>query len=739
MFRSSSSQNSGCQPRPDGCFFPSDACSQYSSITSLLLLASMTNSSPTNTRDADELGRQIHQDEVVRSKSYGTESTEESIGLAVVQPSFDDHGAVTFVKTQSQRSATEFQSRSPPEEKKVDDTEPRNPSSPAERGERKMERRGSHTRNLSALLDATTISDEIIGPEQSISLHDVDSRKHRRMFSGDKSNPNLAHRRLNSSGNAAQVMRRTHHERQPSEGMDLLSAAANATKNDTIGGRQSHHLLSSSPIWGANKTAPRSSLGQVSSSSSTYSQEPSSKFGPSSDRSPPPPSSQMEPPPHRRRGQYPPPPPSHDHHSGYVTHFPNGPSGGYHHYSSHPGSYYHQPLSSASVHPYPPQYAQAPEYYRQKHNHYNSYRSSRLEDPEVAHYGRSNPSHPEDWGARQAPTAPTPSMSQGVQTSVTAIADKENPAAPPSLKNTGTNTDQAHLPVPSEVGHHRKMSSFSSLGTIFGSSLFPSSAFESDDSKGKRHHRNTSSSVSFLNGLDVGLEDANFLRNLQASNSSAASTFRSSPTQNAMNKEGSTMQRVTEQRIHSPPPPPPPPHCLVQPTTQDKAPLKLASGGASKRVRRKCTAPGCMNRVVQGGLCISHGAKRKTCKHPGCTKNVKKAGLCSTHGPARKRCVHPGCPKVAVQGGRCIAHGAKKKLCSVEECTKQSILSGMCKKHHDQSKLLNQDGGEFCRPVNQDHQVNHKPTHTRGLSIFQEMSADVVSSILNDPAAPKSA
>ena len=45
-----------------------------------------------------------------------------------------------------------------------------------------------------------------------------------------------------------------------------------------------------------------------------------------------------------------------------------------------------------------------------------------------------------------------------------------------------------------------------------------------------------------------------------------------------------------------------------------------------KRIRRKCTVEGCENRVVQGGLCISHGAKRKICGFPGCTKHVKKAG-----------------------------------------------------------------------------------------------------------------
>jgi hypothetical protein len=110
-------------------------------------------------------------------------------------------------------------------------------------------------------------------------------------------------------------------------------------------------------------------------------------------------------------------------------------------------------------------------------------------------------------------------------------------------------------------------------------------------------------------------------------------------------------------------------------------PGKLAAGGTSKRVRRKCTIYGCQNRVVQGGLCITHGARRKTCQHPGCMKHVKKVGFCTTHGSARKRCDVVGCHKVAVQKNRCVAHGAKKKLCNYRVgCTKQAILGGQCKK-----------------------------------------------------------
>jgi hypothetical protein len=116
---------------------------------------------------------------------------------------------------------------------------------------------------------------------------------------------------------------------------------------------------------------------------------------------------------------------------------------------------------------------------------------------------------------------------------------------------------------------------------------------------------------------------------------------------------------------------------------------KQISAPDPSRHRRKCAVDACPNRVVQGGLCISHGAKRKTCNFPGCTKNVKKQGKCSAHGPERKRCEAEGCTKVAVQGGKCISHGAKKKGCAVEGCAKQSIMGGMCKKHYDEYRECN--------------------------------------------------
>jgi len=354
---------------------------------------------------------------------------------------------------------------------------------------------------------------------------------------------------------------------------------------------------------------------------------------------------------------------------------------------------------------------------------------------------RPLPPHLEETDAQLSQHQRQPSegarpIHQGSQTFVTAIAvGQGNKTMHPSGSKRSKAEEQASAmavsSLPSHVGHHRKMSSFSSIGTLLGSGLF-----SPGDDKAGGHHRHTSSTVSFLAGLEMGLEgnDDAFLRNLQASNNAATGGFSApSPTQSGSQQPSSAKAASS--------------------SAGKTGGTKLAAGGTSKRVRRKCTVEGCGNRVVQGGLCISHGAKRKTCKHPGCNKNVKKAGLCSTHGPARKRCEYQSCGKVAVQGGRCIAHGAKKKLCLVEGCAKQAILAGMCKKHHDQNSAkagrgpgtgaAPGHGGTAAAPTSAPRggvlPVSHKPTHTRGLSIFQDLSADAVSSLLNNESGASSA
>jgi len=129
----------------------------------------------------------------------------------------------------------------------------------------------------------------------------------------------------------------------------------------------------------------------------------------------------------------------------------------------------------------------------------------------------------------------------------------------------------------------------------------------------------------------------------------------------------------------------PPPSLSRTTSTRKSKPQGIRKRRRRKRVRRLCNIQGCPNRVVQGGVCVTHGAKRKQCKFPGCDKTVKKEGLCSSHGPARKKCEVPGCSRVAVQAGICIGHGAKKNQCSMEGCRRIALETGLCKLHQGET------------------------------------------------------
>jgi hypothetical protein len=94
-----------------------------------------------------------------------------------------------------------------------------------------------------------------------------------------------------------------------------------------------------------------------------------------------------------------------------------------------------------------------------------------------------------------------------------------------------------------------------------------------------------------------------------------------------------------------------------------------------KRIRRKCTHESCDNRVVQGGVCIAHGAKRKLCSVPDCDKTVKLTGYCSTRGLRRRKCTSKDCNNNAKQGGLCITHGAKRKQHLImKQCRRRRVL-----------------------------------------------------------------
>ena len=529
--------------------------------------------------------------------------------------------------------------------------------------------------------------------------------KHRRGPSGGFTNPAVAHRRINSIGDSAQVdryyggyqyypparhgsARQGYHRREASAGLDILSAVADESKEQLE--------------MAAGKRGPNKSAWNVPS-------EPN----PSSER-------RMDPPQPVTAAS------SYDYHHGPHTSY----SGQYGYNSSqtgHPGMHYYQHQDAF----YPPGPPQHHGYHHPPQRSPITYPTQYAPIKEAQQYPTC-PVHQPELDSKPDNTLGTDEQlfqkketaewrsggtTTGSQTFVTAISvgNGHRTVIPaPVHRHTGSNTEAGdNPPVPMNVGHHRKLSSYSSLGTLMGSALFADPE-QANPSVTSGHHRSTSSSASLLQGLDG---DMFFLQNLQAATPQGvfAPSFANSRPMETTSQQADVV------------------------SSNDASGHSLAEGGTSKRIRRKCTVGNCANRVVQGGLCISHGAKRKTCKHPGCNKNVKKAGLCSTHGPARKRCENRGCGKVAVQGGHCIAHGAKKKLCEFEDCEKQAILSGMCKKHHDAAEgIMTADTEtDSCveidseKPEPTQEKAPKRPSHTRGLSIFQEISAESVQTLLS--------
>ncbi|KAL3800475.1 hypothetical protein HJC23_011712 [Cyclotella cryptica] len=126
-------------------------------------------------------------------------------------------------------------------------------------------------------------------------------------------------------------------------------------------------------------------------------------------------------------------------------------------------------------------------------------------------------------------------------------------------------------------------------------------------------------------------------------------------------------------------------HANPYPTVAAVAAAPLASAmGEVKAHKRTCSVAGCKNGIVQGGLCVAHGAKRRKCGFPGCTKSSKCAGMCSKHGPPRKPCDTKGCTKISVRGSKCKEHAAPSSTCIMVGCRKVAAVGGMCKRHQHQ-------------------------------------------------------
>mmetsp|Transcript_40885 Transcript_40885/g.62890 ORF Transcript_40885/g.62890 Transcript_40885/m.62890 type:complete len:702 (+) Transcript_40885:289-2394(+) len=591
----------------------------------------------------------------------------------------------------------------------------------------------SHTRNLSEhFFEATTLSGGQVpemsaresedryepprgyrGPPPTISP--AIGKKHRRVFSGDVTNPREAHRRINSVGKSAHIQRRSYgqerqHQRVDSLGLDVLTAAADVSREELAAAA------------GATTTASESESGRDARSPW---EPPASRRSPVEMIAYNHNAAGVPPPPAPPRAPYAPPGPPPPGYYGSGMPYSQAP---YHSSYYHPGHGHGYPPGPPHPPPsgYPVQYSRGQGPFMRHGGPPPPKPEPETSGPVLDSYNHKKASEEGSAtreGSAMTPPPPVPpshwrgGTAQGSQTYVTTIGVGEG-----SRTLHATHFQHGEGAPPSYAdGHHRKTSSVTSwIPPIYSAN--PNDTPEHPLKGG--HHRVTSSSVSFLQCFDVGLDnqDAAFLQNLQASAESPSKPYGA--------PSGGTQGQAHEAADND------------ADDAQDGG-SKLAPGGTSKRVRRKCTVPNCENRVVQGGLCISHGAKRKTCRHPGCSKNVKKAGLCSTHGPARKRCDADGCTKVAVQGGKCIAHGAKKKLCCIDNCTKQAILAGMCKKHHDSSRSSTGTSSTLAEPKGSDtasensagspvtKKATHKPKHTRGLSIFQEISADTVGTLLS--------
>ena len=78
----------------------------------------------------------------------------------------------------------------------------------------------------------------------------------------------------------------------------------------------------------------------------------------------------------------------------------------------------------------------------------------------------------------------------------------------------------------------------------------------------------------------------------------------------------------------------------------------------AKVKRYECSADGCTKYVVNGGVCVRHGAKVKLCSSERCTNIVVNGGVCIRHGASVKRCNRAGCSNQVQRRGVCIKHGA---------------------------------------------------------------------------------
>jgi hypothetical protein len=110
------------------------------------------------------------------------------------------------------------------------------------------------------------------------------------------------------------------------------------------------------------------------------------------------------------------------------------------------------------------------------------------------------------------------------------------------------------------------------------------------------------------------------------------------------------------------------------------------------RRRKYCSQDGCDNKVIQGGVCVRHGAIVKGCSQDGWDKQVQQGGVCVQHGARVKRCSQDGCDNKVVNGGVCVRNGAIVMFCNQGGCGNIVVQGGVCVWHGAIVKRCSQDG-----------------------------------------------
>lgn len=156
-------------------------------------------------------------------------------------------------------------------------------------------------------------------------------------------------------------------------------------------------------------------------------------------------------------------------------------------------------------------------------------------------------------------------------------------------------------------------------------------------------------------------------------------------------------------------------------TTSSATKPSKSNKGVKKasNIRKLCTHPsGCTNIIINSGLCIKHGARkkiRKICSHVEMTaaadtnNNYDTAANNSAADIEGSGAVGVRCTKYAKKGGLCFKHHGKihqstRKICVTEGCGSVAQRDGLCRRHNNSAaasvggcnskRTMNDDGGE---------------------------------------------